>query len=613
MLLCGCLDGTQRPTFATSTPLFAAAESSPFENRARRKWDNPVIADLDQDGLEDIIVVEHGDRVRVFWNQGGSFAAPHDIANGDLHGVAVSDYDDDLRVDVLIAQGGGDGANPRPPLRFAANADRTFDDLGALDDFEPGRGRALKLFDYDRDGKLDLVTTGFPLKTQKQGANGLYRNAGSGDFQFVRLLPQAKWLGYRAKVIDLNSDEWPDLLFYGGADIVAVINRSGSSFADATNETLGVSAEIGHVSSITGIDYDNDGDSDLFLTRSEPQFDLETYYDPDAGTFAFLAFRTEFLFSDLTVDGDLVVENLQVTYPHYDVFLGRGKRPVEFTVDRHGGKNFTVRKEDAAGWPSVREHGGLYIGYLGNGRWRIGGEARSRTAAVVRGVLEAPEPTPQLPLPARLLENRDGRFVDVTDLRGIAIDEQTTSAAAVDVDNDGWQDLVVLRYGSMATPNKHLLLLNRRGKSFSPAPSPGVTASDIGATGGTVEPIDYDRDGRVDLIFSNERGRWHLLRNQLREPGNFVVIAVGLSPAGNAPALGAAVFLSTCAHTQRRRVGATSAAFSHGANPHVHFGIGACATVDEATVTWSNGESAELKIDTVNQTWWAGRQPAGQR
>jgi len=578
----------------------------PFEQRARRKWDNAVIADLDRDGLQDLIIIEHGHTVRVFWNLGGSFSEPQDIAAGDLHGIAVADIDRDGRMDVLIAQGGGDGANPRRPLRFQVTHYRAFEGGAALDYFEPGRGRTVKLLDTDSNGSSDLFVTGFPLPTQERGANHLYDNAGGGHFEFVTHLPQAQWMGYRAQVTDFNSDHDPDILFFGGADMVALAGGEGNAFSESTDRVLGDLANTSHVSNVVEIDFDNDGDFDLFLTRAEPQFDLETYFDEHGRRFAFLIFRDSFQF-DIEVDGFLSVENLQVTYPHYDVFVGRDRRKLEFGTDRHGGEDFELMPRDAQGWPAGPTEGGLYIGYLGDGKWRVGGQAQSRTAAVFGNVTTAPAVEPQVELPARLFENRGGNYVDVTVESGISIDEQTTSAATGDFDNNGWSDLAVLRYGDMATSSEHIVYLNHGEGHFVRVKNHGIASSRVGTTGGSAQPFDYDLDGALDLIYSNERGKWHLLGNNANAPGNYTIVNVGDSPTGEATALGALLTVEACDNTYKRMVGSTSAAFSQGMDTNLHVGLGSCETVDEATLRWTNGEVSEVEIRSVNARISVGR------
>ncbi len=581
----------------------------PLEDRSRRKWDHPLVADLDQDGLLDLLLTDHSYRARLYWNDNGTFSQPVDVVQGDTHGVAAGDYDQDGRIDLIVSRGGGDGKNPRNPVTFQVNRDRTIEGGEEFAHFERSRGRAVKFIDGDNNGTLDLVLSAFPLKTQTQGANDLFKNTGPGEFEFVTKLPVAKWMGFRTLVTDFNNDDDSDLIFYGGDNMVAVRGETGLAYSDATAEVLPNLENTSFVSSIAEIDYDNDGDYDLFLTRADHPFERKTHYDKEHSRFAFFMRFKEFLFEDLEIEGDFIFENLQMAFPHFDVFVGANKRKLEFAVDRHGHKDFTLKPEESEGWPSDLSDKGLYIGYLGNDLWRIKVDTKSPTAGVIHNVKSHPQVTQPKQLPAQLWENRDGFFVDVTSRLGISIAEQTTSAVAGDFDNNGWSDLFVVRQGNPASQNQQILYLNQNGKYFQRTQQHGIVSQELGSTGGGAEAFDYDGDGDLDLIYCNERGRWHLFTNQssFSEGSNYVVIRVGKSPSNEAPMQGAMLTLEADGKIYRRTVGASSAAYSHSANNHLHVGLGNCETIDSAIVRWTNGETESLQINTINKSFSAGQ------
>lgn len=580
----------------------------PFEDMNRRKFDSPVIGDLDQDGRQDVIINEHGKGMRVFWNNGETFFEGPYIFRGDVHGAAVADFDTDNLMDIIITQGGGDGGNPKRPVWVTVGTDRVFTKAKPFDYFEPGRGRAVSFIPDVSTGALDLLITGFPMPNQTEGANHFYKNAGEGAFTFKSNLPQAKWLGYRPLLTDFNFDGLTDIIFYGGNDMIAVEGKTGRVFADVTDTVFSGLRDLSDVSKVTEIDFDNDGDFDLFLSRSEHQFDIESYYNSEERRFAFISFRKDYLFDDILVEGDLIIENLQRTYPHKQVFLGANKKPLKIDGDNHGGHNLTIKVEDALGWPKGEVTGGLYIGYIGDGYWRIGGQSRSRTAATFANVDAATSVTPQIDLPARMFENRDGTFVDVTDTLRLNIPDQTTGAATADFNNDGWMDLAVLRYGSMASRNEHVIYLNQGGKSFKKAKNHGLKATEVGATGGFVETFDYDSDGHMDILYSNERGKWHLMKNQSPEArkNKFVVVKVGASPETAGTPQGSVLTLKACGNTHVRKVGATSATFSQGMNTELHVGLGQCEKIDSVDVKWINGEAQSLSVTKMNTAMTAG-------
>lgn len=99
-------------------------------------------------------------------------------------------------------------------------------------------------------------------------------------------------------------------------------------------------------------------------------------------------------------------------------------------------------------------------------------------------------------LPNRLYRNRgDGRFEDVTEAAGVGVLENTACALFVDIDNDGRQDLVVVR------ADGPVLFSNQGGGKFRQKVGAFQFASaPQGAfTGAAV--ADYDRDGWLDIYF----------------------------------------------------------------------------------------------------------------
>ncbi|WP_158971841.1 CRTAC1 family protein [Paraglaciecola sp. L3A3] len=635
-----CLFGCQSaysPSFnkqsvqpTTNTLFVETTDIAPLEARARRKWDAAVIADLDKDGYQDMLLTEHAAKVRLFWNNQGVFSQPVDFVLGDTHGIAVGDYDHDGRMDIVVSQGGGGGKKPRYPKIFTVNADRSIVGGDEFTLVERTRGRAAKLVDSNQDGKLDLVLSAFPLKSQKKGANHLYLNQGhlQGNQQqsigkakkgqhelvFERLLPTAKWLGYRTLVTDFNNDNISDLVFYGGKNMVAVQGLEGGKYKNVSPTVFDGMANTSDVSTLAEIDFDNDGDLDLFATRAKHQFTEQRYYDQENQRFAFFARNQKFRFDDLTIKGNFKLENLQMAFPHFDVFIGKSKKLYSFSEEKHGGHQLELTPEQAAGWPQKLIKKGLYIGYLGEGVWRIAGDTASPTAGVVHNVVSKPSVIEDELLPVKLLENRDGKFVDVTAQLGIDIQEQTTSATVGDFDNDGWSDIFVMRYGSMAQANEQILLTNQQGKGFIAAVNHGLISSELGATGGGAESFDFDKDGDLDMVFANERGRWHLFENQtnskLKSNFNshqFITLEVGDSPKGKATAQGAKLQFTACGNTYVRVVGATSSAFSHSANNQLHVGLGSCNQVEQAVITWSNGEQSAIEIPDTNESYKAGK------
>lgn len=610
MLVCTItVSSVAQTTQIVSSKLYFSENENviPLEERSRRKFDNAVIADLDQDGYLDLLLMEHSRRVELFWNIKGIFKKGEPFIFGDTHGIAIADYNQDGKIGLVVQPGGGDGKNPRKLKSFQVNRDRTIDDTGDFLHFEASRGRAAKFIDVDNNGSLDLITTAFPKMEALSHGNRLYKSDEDVRFKFVEYMPHADRMGMRSTLTDFNNDHKTDVLFYGGNGIVTVEGKNDMVFTDVSKDVLGDISNLNLVNSISEIDFDNDGDFDLFLTRSKHPFDSESNYDEENKTFYFFARRTAFEFDNLKVDGDLVIENLQMAFPNFDVFIGENKRLFKRKEDQHGHHDLTLTQNEAKGWPKNTSKKALYIGYLGNNLWRVAGHTNSPTSAVLHNVISKPEAIELKQLPAKLLENRGGKFVDVTKAYGINVPEQTTSAAIGDFNNDGWSDIFILRYGNPSKQTEQILYLNNEGKQFVQSKSHGIVTKELGATGMGADAFDYDKDGDLDIVYSNERGRWHLFTNNNQSNNNYLEINVGNSPSGKATAMGAVLTITACGNKYKRVVGATSSSYSQSYNTYLHVGLGQCKQIEKAEVTWSNGEKVTLNIEKLNVIQQAGR------
>jgi tetratricopeptide (TPR) repeat protein/peroxiredoxin len=99
-------------------------------------------------------------------------------------------------------------------------------------------------------------------------------------------------------------------------------------------------------------------------------------------------------------------------------------------------------------------------------------------------------------LPNRLYRNRgDGTFEDITEASGLGVLENTACALFADFDNDGRQDVVVVR------ANGPLLFLNEGGGKFRQKPGAFQFANPPQGTFTGAAVADYDCDGWLDIYF----------------------------------------------------------------------------------------------------------------
>src|SRR5215469_1603168 len=118
--------------------------------------------------------------------------------------------------------------------------------------------------DFDNDGKIDI----FIADNGSQGGVSLYHNLGSGKFEDVTqkmgIDPNLHAIGCTAG--DYDNDGFTDLAVSRNDDVLLLHNEKGVKFQNVASDAnvLTNNLNLG----LTFIDYDHDGDLDLLVTRS---------------------------------------------------------------------------------------------------------------------------------------------------------------------------------------------------------------------------------------------------------------------------------------------------------------------------------------------------------
>ena len=105
-------------------------------------------------------------------------------------------------------------------------------------------------------------------------------------------------------------------------------------------------------------------------------------------------------------------------------------------------------------------------------------------------------PSGQAPSNHLYRNNHDGTFTDVTVKAGLTATGWGQGVCVGDYDNDGWEDLYITYYG------KNRLYHNDHGVFAEVAEKAGVAGSGK-AWGSGCAFVDYDRDGKLDLMVAN--------------------------------------------------------------------------------------------------------------
>ena len=193
-----------------------------------------------------------------------------------------------------------------------------------------------------------------------------------------------------------------------------------------------------------------------------------------------------------------------------------------------------------------------------------------------------------------------GLFAQSSDASGIAgptLKPLGFGTKWLDMDNDGWPDLSFVnghvydnaeRIDPLTSYRQPLMLFhNKRGTQLVdlvPQMNGAVARPIVGRGSATG---DFDNDGRTDLLVIDFEGAPLLLRNTSVTNNHWITLDLrGKTP--NRYAYGARARAKT---GEQVWVGQVSPASSYlsSSDPRVHFGLGSVAVLDEVTIQWSSG------------------------
>jgi hypothetical protein len=229
-------------------------------------------------------------------------------------------------------------------------------------------------------------------------------------------------------------------------------------------------------------------------------------------------------------------------------------------------------------------------------------------------IIESTEPIEQIQtngftaskgaLPDVLLLKRDGRFKDVSKIRGFEKPTVSASVSAGDFDNDMDIDLyLVCREPVQNCPN--LLYENDGQGQFTEITDAGGAAGSKIGRGNQVSVCDFDRDGFLDLFVTNGVGNppFSVGPHQLfRNSGNSNHwIEIDLKgTASNRDGIGAIIEAEAGGIKQIRVQDGGIHSWSQDFQ-RIHFGLGKHSQVDKLTIRWPNGYVQVLRDIQSNQ------------
>jgi hypothetical protein len=497
------------------------------------------------------------------------------------------------------------------------------------------------IFDFDRDGWMDVFFVNGakltvphpdgkePDKSAPEFWNRLFHNNGDGTFSDVTVEYglQGRGYGMGVAVGDYDNDGYPDLFVTNlgtghHSSSILYHNESGQKFI-AVAERAGVKTE-GWTTSAGFVDYDHDGDLDLFVCR-----------------FVKWSFAV-----DHRCGLDTVTER---SYCHPDAF-----QPISNYLFRNNGDGTFSDVSKASGIGALEGKGlGVAFADFNTDGWI--------------DILVANDSAPQF-----LFKNeRDGTFSEVAMLAGVALDEDGEDFAGMgtdfaDLDNDGLPDILTTTFSQenyayfhntgdeafeykavisglgrityvytgwgmrifdldndgqkdVFFANGHVMdnieLAEQHVRYLQPPQLlrySGAEFADVSQQGGTIFQRswasrgaaigDLDNDGYPDIVVSNLNSKAYFAKNQSHHGVKNNWIALRLRGCrSNRDGIGAKVVVTTRDGKKQYATVTRAASYLSSQDPRAFFGLGEHTALESLKINWPSGIEQTLSVDEVNK------------
>lgn len=498
-------------------------------------------------------------------------------------------------------------------------------------------GGGVAFFDFDGDGDQDLLFingTHWPSKPRADGEKpptaALYQNDGHGKFEDVTKGSglDVSLFGMGVAVGDYDNDGRVDVFITGVNENRLFHNDGGGKFTDVTAQAGVAGATNDWSTSAAWIDYDNDGDLDLFVchyVRWSKAIDLEVGYKIDGvtraygppmnfeGTFPSL-FRNDGggRFVDVSAASGIQMKNPSTGRP-----MAKSLAVAPVDADNDGWidivvandtvQNFLFRNRRDGTFEEIGSRSGIAFDAYGMTRGAMGIDAARFRNDEALGIAIGNFANE---MNALYVSQRDAlMFADEAITAGVGPASRLLLKFGLfffDYDLDGRQDVL--------TANGHLeediqkfqqsqryrqpaqLFWNRgasQGVGFAPVPEAKCGADLLKPIVGRGSAFaDMDGDGDLDVVMTQIGGPPLLLRNDQELKHNWLRFKLA-GTKSNRDGIGAWVKIRMGNQVLSRQVMPAKSYLSQ-SELLVTVGLGAATRVDEVTVVWPGKQTQKV-------------------
>lgn len=477
--------------------------------------------------------------------------------------IAVGNANHDSHLDLLMGK-----------RLYKNNGGGTFTNISTTAGIDYAPNPAANMFiDMNNDGWDDIL-----FLSHNPTQNYLYTNNGNNTFTKQQLSGLPNFQSITSfSIADINTDGFPDIFIgqlwqpYGTPlPNFLLINDGKLGFTNETNR-LGAH-NIGFSRGSQWVDFDNDGDLDLFVANYAASLDRPTSYDnffrnKGDGTFENIISQTPIdnnngsLFYNMSTgcdwadydnDGDMDLLHSNFSHP-------RNMPPVQYTVPWGPGGSNIVVKEDTRMTTLFQNQGAPNYTFKD-----LVGQV-SQSAGQISAI-------------------------------GLQHEETHANAAFGDLNNDGLMDIITTTYYPCNFNDIYIQQPNNTFKLQS-------YHYGLNKTNGGENPtfVDYDNDGKLDVLIGHG-GNFNFFKNNALHGGNFVSIELSAT-TGNKNAIGSRVYVWAGGKCYVQDVNAGRGIRSQ--KPcRLFFGLGKNTKIDSAVVRWYGTPATErfsnITLNTLN-------------
>src|SRR5215467_6687848 len=494
-------------------------------------------------------------------------------------------------------------------------------------------GTGVAIFDYDNDGWPDIFvvngTTLDPLPGVPAPSNHLYRNNHDGTFTDVTEkagLARTGW-GQGVCTGDYDNDGNEDLFVtYYGKNVLYHNNGNGT-FTDVSDRAHVSGSGRAWSTGCAFLDYDRDGRLDIFVA---------TYVDFDLKSAPAPGERASCMWKGVPVmcgpRGLPWGKNILYHNSGDGTFEDVTRQAKIDSTNGHYAFSTSVFDFDGDGWPDIyvacdstpsilyrNNHDGTFtdVAVTAGAAFNEDGKEQAGMGSTIGdyngdGRLDIFKTNFSDDTSTLYRNNGDGTFDDVTFAAGLGLYTKYLGWGAMflDVDNDGWPDLILVNgHVYPEVDSQHLgsdyreprILYHNKGngtfEDISSSAGPGISTA---ASGRGLAVGDLWNDGRISAVISNMSAPPSLLVNHIHSKNHWMAVKT-VGTKSNRDGIGARIRVKAGGRVRVDEVRSGSS-FDSNNDMRVHFGLGDAAKVDWVEVRWPSGLTerfAGLAVDGI--------------